>query len=522
MYVYNIIMSLNKLKNSQLGLDIGLEIGCNNLVCNTMECGNMSMPTGANIEAHDINVANNLDVLGDAVLAGNNYSTPDLGQPNYSLHTDGNGACFWSPDDTGGAGITYNGVPPTVSGQLLKFSSVDGTTAEQSTYTETNIADNISDIGDLKTNKLNIDGTNSMTGNLDMGLNSILTNNINEKTLDNGVVVDGVILKDGLVDGVDVFQLETDYNLNIDQSVKTTASPTFNDLNLNGEVKMDSYTITDSASHLIFSKNSNSQFDMFEGITYLRQAYTDINSASIFFERANGNIATPTALTNGDYVGRTFYSAYNGTSYDPVAKIECQCTENQTPTNAGGSLLFSVVNVGETAFTQKLKIGEDLEIKNCKVSIGIAPNNYILPDTSAGAVSGDVLVYDQFTKNVSFKSPSGYILGLGGNMGASPKLAEVWGDANLATNNVLGYDNQFVVPVNSIIQYMSYNTQNGDATSQMELLINGAIDQTFLLAGGSGVHTFAPVSLVAGTKIAIRHTAVGTNIGSANFSVYMV
>lgn len=126
-------MSLNKLTNIQKGLDIKLQIGCEQLESNVINCGQLNMSNGTDINAYNITIENELKVNGSTDLGGNNYITPDLGLPNYSLHTDGFGNCFWSPDATGDDNITYNGIPPTIVGQFVKFSDVDGKTAQQST-----------------------------------------------------------------------------------------------------------------------------------------------------------------------------------------------------------------------------------------------------------------------------------------------------------------------------------------------------------------------------------------------------
>lgn len=157
----------------------------------------------ANVYAKSINAAtlsvdgdtpaimNNLDVLetlnvtGDLIANGNNYSTPDIGLPNYSLHTDGAGATFWAPDDTGSGDIGYNGIAPTVAGQLSRFSGVDGLTVDQSAITD--------------------DGTN-------LNLNNQNITNVN------------------LVDGVDIPAFKLDYDNKVNQDVKLNSSPTFTDL----------------------------------------------------------------------------------------------------------------------------------------------------------------------------------------------------------------------------------------------------------------------------------------------------
>jgi len=127
-------MSLNKFTNIERNKPLNLKIACETLECLNCVCDSMSFPSGGDLNAHDINVSNNLKV---ATSNGDiNYSTPDKGQPNYSLHTDGAGNTFWSPDDTGSADLTYNGAIPVALGQHVKFSNTDTSTVNESKLIE--------------------------------------------------------------------------------------------------------------------------------------------------------------------------------------------------------------------------------------------------------------------------------------------------------------------------------------------------------------------------------------------------
>ena len=87
----------------------------------------------------------------------------------------------------------YSGTLPAPVGNLLKIANVNGNN-EESTITETDITTLQTDVSNLQNDKLNIDGTSIMTGNLQMGFNSltnvtnitaenVYTNNIFEKTV---------------------------------------------------------------------------------------------------------------------------------------------------------------------------------------------------------------------------------------------------------------------------------------------------------------------------------------------------
>ena len=91
-------MSLNKFTDIEKGKSLGLQIGCETLDCSNLVSESITFPDGGDLNAYDINVSNNLKVStsnGDV-----NYTTPNKGQPDYSLRTDGAGNTFWAPDDT--------------------------------------------------------------------------------------------------------------------------------------------------------------------------------------------------------------------------------------------------------------------------------------------------------------------------------------------------------------------------------------------------------------------------------------
>jgi hypothetical protein len=133
-------MSLNKFTDVARGVELGLKIGSIEMKCDSMECKNMivetvTFPPDGDLTAHDVNVNNNLNVKADD-LSNVNFKTPDQGQPNYVLTTDGVGSVFFAPPDTGSSDITYNGTPPVVIGQHLKFSATNASVANQSVLTE--------------------------------------------------------------------------------------------------------------------------------------------------------------------------------------------------------------------------------------------------------------------------------------------------------------------------------------------------------------------------------------------------
>jgi len=148
--------------------------------------------TGAAPSAVDnLTVSNDLTVDGSTNIGGNNYYTPDLGQPNYVLKTDGSGHCEWvNPTD---GDVVYSGVAPTIPNQLSKISSVDGKSITQSLIT-----DNGSELNLNNQNLTNVNNINS----------SYLTADSNGTTINDGInsillpvnrgVPGSVLVSDGL------------------------------------------------------------------------------------------------------------------------------------------------------------------------------------------------------------------------------------------------------------------------------------------------------------------------------------
>jgi hypothetical protein len=503
-------MSLNKLLNEATGQALGLRIGCQNLLTETLQCNSqIDMGNGTDLNSHNLNVENDLEVKGDATLGGVNYNTPDIGQANFSLHTDGIGNAFWAPDDTGSGDITYNGAPPTVSGQLVKFSSTDGKTALQSLISDDGVSLNlngqeISNVGlvdgvDIQSFKddydANIDqevkSTSSPQFN-NLNVNTYLNvDAINEKTLDNGIVVDGVILKDGLVDGVDVSQLESDFQLldddytaNIDQAVKTTSTPTFAGLGLESNLTIKKSTNTPSAPAV----------DCF---------------------KSRGTIASPTAVLVGDILSSLSTYSHDGTSYADVAFIRTQATENHTPGAKGTKMEFYTTNGINPVVALTLE-------QDGRATLGIGDDRYLLPNSSAGVVAGSTLAFNVSTKDLEFKNSYNYSVQFGGNVNGTGNYAVPQADPNFATNGTLNSTKEIIVPVDSYLEKLTYSTSAGDATSNLQIVVDGSelLQFSITLGGAQGVFTLPPQPnrlLNEGARVAIKMSS-GTSVGAANIT----
>ena len=462
-------MSLNKFTDTTI--KDWMKIGCQELACQQLD-----MPNGTCINAYDMCVQNELKVDGITDIAGNNYATPDLGQPAFSLHTDGLGSTYWDVDSAGSGDISYNGVPPTIPGQLVKFSGVDGKTAEQSSILDSDLL--------LK------NGAVAMTGDLDLGNHEIKNctrlncDNVDEKTLDNGVNVDGVLLKDGLVDNVDVASFKTDYDSKVNQEVKNTSSPTFASCILEDD--------------LTLRKAGNTGF-----------------AVGVDCFKSRGTLASPTAVLVGDRLSQIATYAHDGTSYADVAFIRTQATENHTPGAKGTKMEFYTTSGINPVLAFTLE-------PDGRATLGTGDNRYLLPNSSGGVADGAVLAFNVATKDMEFKDKWNYTTQFGGNVNTVGDYFVPLADPNFATNSTLDNTKEIIVPVDSYLDRLTYSTTTGDATSSLQIVVDGLnpLQFTFTLGGAQGVLNIARQPnrlLTAGTRVAIKMNG-GTVAGSSNLT----
>jgi len=148
-------MSINHLidPNTQIKLDIA---------CNSCNCESMKVFDKLEVKDFIFDSQN-----GDPIELS---TLPDQGVMGSVLKSDGGGGVIWGSDLTGG--VNYTGSLPTVVNGLTVYNGLDGTTLGDTALTT-------QDIIDLQNDKLNKDGTNIMTGNLQLGGNTITgVNNI--------------------------------------------------------------------------------------------------------------------------------------------------------------------------------------------------------------------------------------------------------------------------------------------------------------------------------------------------------
>ena len=120
-------MSLNKFTSPEIGAQLGLEVGCNNLVCETVQCQSHSV---GEIDTNKIKMytTDNKEI---------DIEFQNVGLPGHVLHTDGQDPAnvYWGPDVGTANGIAYAGAGTEI-GRHLKSNSADGLTADNSIIIE--------------------------------------------------------------------------------------------------------------------------------------------------------------------------------------------------------------------------------------------------------------------------------------------------------------------------------------------------------------------------------------------------
>jgi hypothetical protein len=181
-------------------------------------------------------------------------SVANKGSMGSVLKSNGNGTVQWGSDLTGG--VNYTGSQPTTINQLSLYNSTDGSTIKNSTLTEQDLLDtqakantNETDISNLQNDKLNIDGSSIMSGNLQMGFNSLTNvNDLSTTTISakNGVSIS--LLDDFNVNNYDLIGVN-EIKTNIISTNTTGDVNLLNTLDMNTRdiLNVESMTITSTA-----------------------------------------------------------------------------------------------------------------------------------------------------------------------------------------------------------------------------------------------------------------------------------
>jgi hypothetical protein len=142
------------------------------------------------------------------------------------------------------------------------------------------------------------------------------------------------------------------------------------------------------------------------------------NGSVVIIQQGTTNLESAFSTNNAKWVRA---SKFGGTSGGGVSSASLQSAYNQASTIntsvANGAV--QIVNV------QALDTDKQITISNIattetfsvdgdgQIEVGIAPNNYILPTSSNGKLTGDVLSFDSVTKQLNFTTPAG---GTGSNL----------------------------------------------------------------------------------------------------------
>lgn len=94
------------------------------------------------------------------------------------------------------------------------------------------------------------------------------------------------------------------------------------------------------------------------------------NLTALSFNRSNGTLAAPTAISNNFNLGWINFNGHNGTSFQTSSSIRSLTTETWTSTGRGSYLSFHTTNAGTNTLLERLRIDD-----GGNVGIGtVAPN----------------------------------------------------------------------------------------------------------------------------------------------------
>lgn len=162
--------------------------------------------------------------------------------------------------------------------------------------------------------------------------------------------------------------------------------------------------VTATFSTTVYSASSNH-------VTF-RQAHATVDTRNIGFERARGNVITPTTLLAGDKIADLTFSGYNGTAYIEGVRLSVETDQPST-----GKATFKIFNNTGGAFVENFSVDGDGFVNiNARLQVaGVSIKENNISTTS----SNDDLVLDpNGTGTVDFMVPSQTTVGSSG--AASP------------------------------------------------------------------------------------------------------
>lgn len=116
--------------------------------------------------------------------------------------------------------------------------------------------------------------------------------------------------------------------------------------------------------------------------------------------------------------------------------------------------------------------------------------------------------------------PSGYVLAFGADLLTAGRYAAVNGYSAVAERAALDFGSEASAPRKGTITSLAWNTELGDATTVIKILVAGAVQATVTLSGAQGVDETLSVAVTAGQKVALEFDA-GTAPGEGQYQTFM-
>ena len=110
-----------------------------------------------------------------------------------------------------------------------------------------------------------------------------------------------------------------------------------------------------------------------------------------------------------------------------------------------------------------------------------------------------------------------YTIGYGGAAGINnTRYFRLWGENATPTDNSINPGNRGLINVATTLRKISYSTTDGDNTTEMNILKNDIVVDTFLLTGSQGIYS-PSIDFIAGDSVSICFDGVGSPPGQSNF-----
>jgi hypothetical protein len=243
-------------------------------------------------------------------------------------------------------------------------------------------------------NGVNVDGVLLKDGGITYGASGIATvDTINERTTDNGVNVDGVLLKDGGITCADAAVIAVDR---------------FQQATTNGDFQL--FTVGSGSIHLKTDNFSNPVIfgdptgALGDGPQNLEQYATHSNSATnapVYLFRRSGNSAgSPFRIPTSGRAGTIEWQGYGATDFYQMAYIRVLAAQNGADDDVPGDMSFAVTPDAAGTSTVRLALAHDGGVTIHNIATASLPST---PTGGAGT-----LIYDSTANKLKFWNGSAY------------------------------------------------------------------------------------------------------------------